>query len=368
MNFKKILINKAVPGMILAKDILDFSGKILLTKGTILTDSIISKLHFYSVKSFIISIGTNGDFTNDNTKMVASEDIVLESHLSKIRNTKEFISFKHDFYNCVDGFHKYMNEALTNDTPIDVVYLLRSIDEVLKNSRNAIHLFDLINSMRNYDDNTYTHSVNVALICHVFGQWVHLSSSEVAILTLCGLFHDIGKLEIPQSIIMKPDKLTEAEYRTIKKHTLLGYELLKDKKIDNRIKNSALMHHERLDGSGYPNQLTNDTIDEFSKIVAIADVYDALTSKRVYRDPLSPFEVLLVFERDGYTKYDPGYLITFFEHMFQTYVMNTVRLSDGSEGKIIMLNKHALAAPVVQVGNKFIDLSKTKSLSIQAII
>lgn len=368
MNSKKIFINKAVPGMILAKDIIDFSGQILLSKGTILTDHIISKLQFYSIKSLMICLNKNGEFSKGTTPAATLDNIEQESHLSKIRNTNEFITFKKDFYNCVEHFKKCINQVITHDDPLDVKNLLGSINKVINNSRNAIHLFDLINSMRKYDDNTYTHCVNVALICHIFGQWIHLSTSEVGILTLCGLFHDIGKLEIPQSIIMKPDKLTDDEYRTIKKHTLTGYELLKDKMIDERIKNAAVMHHERLDGSGYPHQLTGDEIDDFSKIVAIVDVYDALTAKRVYREPLSPFEVLLVFERDGYTKYDPGYLIVFFEEMFQTYVMNTVRLSDGSEGKIIMLNKHALAAPVVQVGNRFIDLSKNKSLFIQAII
>lgn len=368
MKSKNVLINKTVPGMILAKDVIDFSGQILVSKGTTLTDNIISKLQFHSIKSLMICVNKNGELIKENTQSVTSEQILHESHLSNIRKTEEFLTFQKDFNCCVENFQSYMEEVITTNEPLDTTNLLRSIHNVLDNSRNAIHLFDMINSMRNHDDNTYTHCVNVSLICYVFGQWIHLPQSEIGILTLCGLFHDIGKLEIPQSIIMKPDKLTEDEYQTIKKHTLIGYELLKDRAIDDRIKYASLMHHERIDGSGYPNQLTGDEIENFSKIVAIVDVYDALTSKRVYRDPLSPFEVLLVFEKDGYTKYDPSYLIVFFEQMFQTYVTNTVRLSDGSEGKIIMLNKHALAEPVVQVGNTFIDLSKNKSLFIQAII
>ena len=222
--------------------------------------------------------------------------------------------------------------------------------------------------MRDYDDSTYSHCVNVSLICHVFGKWIHLSKSENEILTLCGLFHDVGKLEIPQSIVMKPSKLTDDEYATIKTHTVIGYEMLKNKNIDQRIKYSALMHHERLDGSGYPQKLKNNDINNFAKIVAIADVYDALTSKRVYREPLCPFEVLSIFEKEGDTKYDPQYLVIFLEQMFQTYVTNTVRLNNGCEGKIIMLNKHDLSSPVIQIENDFIDLSKDKSLYIQAII
>ncbi|WP_310602828.1 HD-GYP domain-containing protein [Anaerosporobacter sp.] len=365
MKFKSIFLSKAVPGMTLARDILDFSGHILVARDTILTDKIITKLQFYSIQSLTVRIDEQGNITTDAVPM---DSISQESHLSNIRDTEEFAQFQKKFYGCVEYFQNYLNNVIHNDAPLDVANLLHFTNDILETSRNMIHLFDMLNCMRNYDDNTYTHCVNVALICHVFGNWIKLPQEELEVLTLCGLFHDIGKLEIPQSIIMKPDKLTEDEYNVVKKHTLIGYELLKDKNIDERIKTAALMHHERLDGSGYPHQLNSTSIENFARIVSIADVYDALTSKRVYRDPLCPFEVLHIFEQEGYTKYDPAYLVVFFEQMFQTYVMNTVRLSDGSEGMIIMLNKHSLANPVVQVGNQFIDLSKNKSLSIQAII
>lgn len=367
MKHKKILINKATPGMILARDIIDFSGQMLVAKGTTLTDWIISKLQFYSIHSLMICTDENNEIVKQTFPSNA-EAISQESHLNNIRNTKEFIKFQKEFFNYVEQLQRDMDEVITRNGSLNVTNLLRSTNELISYSRNAIHLFDMLNCMRNYDDSTYTHCLNVSLLCNIFGQWIHLPQPELEVLTLSGLFHDIGKLEIPQSIIMKPAKLTDSEYKMIQKHPLLGYELLKDRNIDNRIKNAALMHHERLDGSGYPQKLKGDQIDELAKIVAIADVYDALTSKRIYRDPLCPFEVLHIFEKEGYTKYDPSYLIVFFDQIFQTYVLNTVRLNDGSEGKIVMINKHALGAPVVQVGDKFIDLSKEKSLFIQEII
>ncbi|WP_455716343.1 HD-GYP domain-containing protein [Anaerosporobacter sp.] len=367
MKSKKILITKATPGMILARDIIDFSGQMLVAKDTTLTDWIISKLQFYNIHSLVIIINENEEIvktTPDKEEEIISQD----SNLNRIRNTKEFIQFQKEFFNFVEQFHRGMDEVLTHKAPLNVPGLLSTTNKLISTSRNAIHLFDMLNCMRNYDDSTYAHCLNVSLLCNIFGQWIHLPPDELEVLTLSGLFHDIGKLEIPQSIIMKPAKLTDSEYRLMQKHPTLGYELLKDMNIDNRIKNAALMHHERLDGTGYPQKLKGPQIDELAKIVAIADVYDALTSKRIYRDPLCPFEVLHIFEEEGYTKYDPSYLIVFFNQIFQTYVLNTVRLNDGSEGKIIMINKDALGSPVVQIGDRFIDLSKNKSLFIQAII
>ena len=151
-------------------------------------------------------------------------------------------------------------------------------------------------------------------------------------------------------------------------HTIKGYNIIKDKDIDSRIVNTILMHHERCDGSGYPNGLTGNQIDDFAKIVAIADVYDAMTSARIYRGPLCPFEVIELFETEGYQKYDAHYLLTFLDGIVQTYIHNEVRLSNGQKGKIVMLNKNALTKPVIQSGKSFIDLSKHKEISILEIL
>ena len=147
-----------------------------------------------------------------------------------------------------------------------------------------------------------------------------------------------------------------------------GYEVLKDFPIDIRVKYAALMHHERCDGSGYPNGFVAEQIDEFAKIIAIADVYDAMTSSRRYRNAICPFDVIEEFERDGFLKFDAGYLMTFLERIVQSYIHNMVRLSDGREGEVIMINRLSLSRPVVKVGNDYVDLSKDRKLSIREIV
>ena len=193
--------------------------------------------------------------------------------------------------------------------------------------------------------------------------------SDLDVLTLCGLLHDVGKVQIPDEILEKPDRLTPEEYEIMKTHTVLGYRMMERERIDKRIKNAALMHHERFDGKGYPFGLTGDRIDTFASIVAIADVYDALTSDRCYRSAVCPFEVIALFESNGLTEYNPKFILTFLEHIAQTYVGNSVRLSDGSQGKISMIDTKKLLRPLIQLeSGEFVDLSKRLDLYVEEII
>ena len=154
----------------------------------------------------------------------------------------------------------------------------------------------------------------------------------------------------------------------MKGHSVEGYNVLKDYPIDIRVKYAALMHHERCDGSGYPNGFKAKQIEDFSKIIAIVDVYDAMTADRQYRKAICPFDVIGGFERDGFLKFDTKYLMIFLERIVESYLHTIVRLNDGREGEVVMINKLSLSKPVVRVGDSFVDLSKEPSLFIECII
>ena len=192
-----------------------------------------------------------------------------------------------------------------------------------------------------------------ALICRRIGKWLKVDAATLDTLTLCGLLHDIGKLKID----------------LVKRHTKFGYELLKPLNIDPHIKKAALLHHERCDGSGYPLKATQKDLDDFSMVVAIADVYDAMTAARSYRAPLCPFQVIERFEQEGLQKYKPKFILTFLQHIASTYQNNRVLLSNGQSANIVMLNQQHLARPIVQLNdNSCIDLSTRLDLHIQSIL
>ena len=127
----------------------------------------------------------------------------------------------------------------------------------------------MINQMHSINDSVYAHCVNVALISRMIGRWLRLEQQDLNILTCCGLLHDIGKLAIPDEILNKPGKLTDEEFATIKSHPVLGYQMIANQNLDARIKQAIFMHHERYDGSGYPNKLSGESLPNFAMIVAI---------------------------------------------------------------------------------------------------
>ena len=299
--------------------------------------------------------------------MVISED-VFSYHGQCLAKQNTPVTFKTDYTKKVSFMKENINNFIVNDEDLNVDQLLDETLTLFGENSTTISMFDMLHNMRQIDDSTYAHSVNVALICRLIGKWKNFSEKDMDTLTLCGLLHDIGKSKIPNEIIGKPGKLTDSEYEEIKKHPVIGYNLVKNLDIDQRVKNAVLLHHERFDGKGYPLGLTGSEIDDFTSIVSIADVYDAMTANRCYRDGLCPFEVIAMFEKEGLTQFNPKYILTFLDHIANTYINNEVLLSDGSSGKIVLINKK-LTRPTIQLDNgNFVNLESRLDLYVQAII
>lgn len=370
---KRVSLANLVPGMVTAEDIFTYNNQLIVAKNTPLTDKIITRLEFYSIMSVRIhdepaqgpaaqtpsDAGSQPEKGADNQSLTYSE---------QIQNSPQFKEFKANFEQSIDELRGSINDIVEKGAPIDVKASLEQTTRVFNKSNGNFSFFSMLHHMRQYDDLTYAHMMNVSLICRILAQWLHFSEDDVEMATLCGLFHDIGKLAIPDEIIKKPDKLTNEEYKVIKTHTVEGYNILLKQNVNDHIKLSALMHHERCDGGGYPLGVKADKIDKFAKIVAIADVYDAMTAARVYRGPLCPFTVIEIFEKEGLQRYETEYILCFLENVVLTYIKNRVRLSDGREGDIVMVNKNAFSKPLVKVGDAFVDLQKEKGLSIVEIL
>ncbi len=360
---KRIMTSDLLPGMILAENVYTYNNdQLVLPKGFTLTDKSIAKLEFYSTINVLVEdeLAVDAELTN-------SDEATL-SYAQRLRQTKEFLKFKSDFENASSDFENAINDVVKNNKPLDINSIVAPIYSLIESGHGPSNIFDMLHSLRQYDDVTYVHCINVSLISNILGHWMKMSDRDIELLTQAGLFHDIGKILIPGNIIAKPEKLTENEYSLVQTHPKEGYKILKDLDIDLHVKNVALMHHERCDGSGYPFHLTSSQIDPFAKIIAIADVYDAMTSARVYRGPLCPFVAISLFENEGLQKYDTNAVMTFLFNIVNTYLLNRVRLSNGTEGDIVFINRDHLARPTVRIGDRYIDLSISSDLYIKEII
>lgn len=363
---RTVRVTNLKPGMISAEPIYSNQGQLILDSDIPLTNQMIAHLKYYDVPSIKIVDETVPPAAID---LMAKTETANLSYSQKVRNSPGFQRFKKDYLKKISFIQSSLNDLINRTDPIDQASLISQVVGLFGKQFTTISIFDNLHNMRQIDDTTYAHSLNVSMISRMFGMWMGYSEEELDILTLAGLLHDIGKCQIPDEIIQKKGKLTAQEYEVIKTHPRLGYEiLLKQPHIDDRIRKAALMHHERCDGIGYPLGLTMDQIDDVAAIVAIADVYDAMTANRSYRKGLCPFEVIASFELEGLNRYKPQFILCFLEHIANTYVNNNVLLSNGQTGRIVLITRR-LTRPVIQIEhNHFVDLNEHPDLYIQAII
>ena len=299
-----------------------------------------------------------------------SGDTTIRGGYIHTRDTEAFKVFHEVYLKSIDNLKDTFNNVIMKNDDIDKDAILEDVQNIVSKSRNSLHILDMLQCIRNYNDVTYVHSMNVALLSNMIGRIVYpgIRKSELDVLTLSGLLHDIGKMLIPDEIIGKKGRLTISEFNVVKTHVLHGNNILKKLNVDPRVAEVAMRHHERCDGSGYPGGYKGNQIEPFAKIVAIADTYDAMTSDRVYRAAICPFDVIHMFEREGLEKYDTSFLLPFLEKAVQAYINVEVHLSTDKIGRVVMINRDELSRPVVQVGNDFYDLSEDDDISIDKII
>lgn len=367
MAIEKILLSDAKPGMKLANDICDDVGRLVVPYGTVLNRTIIERMEDYKVVVIKVVKEDEQEKFFEQNQQKDQESEQKTGYFEKLKNSEGFKEFETTFNTSLDDFKTVLNDVVLKNNEVDIGQMLDGVKKIIEANKTGYSMLDALACMRGYDDMTYVHSMNVALICNMMAGWLHYSEEDTDMLTAAGLLHDIGKVRIPKEIICKPGKLTDIEYQIIKSHPTLGYDVLKDMLIDEHIKLGALMHHERYDGGGYPGRIKGNQIDEVARIVAVADVYDAMTANRVYREGLCPFDVILHFENEM-AIYDPKYLLLFLEKTAETYIRNRALLSDGREAEILMINKTVLGRPVVMVGNDAVDLSRQKDIKIVKLL
>jgi HD-GYP domain-containing protein (c-di-GMP phosphodiesterase class II) len=242
-------------------------------------------------------------------------------------------------------------------------------EQIYNNISESDYILHCLHSMRHTDEYTYTHSINTAFYSMLIGNWINLSKAQVCELISASLVHDIGKTRIPLNILNKQGKLDASEYEIMKKHTILGYHILDEfPEFNDDLKNAVLLHHERMDGSGYPYGLKGNSICLYSKIISIADVYDAMTQNRIYKNKVSPFDSFEMFLTEGMKLFDFPILYEFLKHMAPLYVGNKVELNNGDIGEIVYIPPQDITSPILYINSEYMDLSKNIDLKVLQVV
>lgn len=348
---KRIMVEELEEGMCISQDVLTESEAFVLPRDTVVTAAIIKRLEKYHIVYV---------YTDDN------EGFQFED----IKETEEFKEFQKNYEDVTDSMQNSFSDIITrNANDSKVKEIIDKGYQFYQQSGDKANVLDMLHAMREYSDSTFLHSLNVAMIASIIVKWLKWPEKDEETIFTAGLFHDIGKLLIPPEILHKPGKLTDDEYAIMKTHPIRGLEILKDYHLSSDILRGVVEHHERFDGSGYPFGKKGANINRFARVLAISDVYDAMTASRVYRGPVCPFDVISVFESEGLHYYDTEYVLTFISNVMETYMHSKVILSNGQKAEIIMINKTMRSRPLVVTDNgKFIDLANTQDIRIDSIV
>jgi len=331
--FKDVKISELEPGMRVAKTIENQFGAILISPGMILDSNMINKLKKMGFDKITV-------FDDPEEQLEKNRYSFTEKYKENVRDIKKiFVS-------------------LSRGKKLDFQQVKGIVDKTSEIDTNR-DVINMLSNIRNVDEYTYTHSINVGLLAMMFGRWAKLDKKEIKSLLYAGLLHDIGKARVPDEILNKKGRLTKEEFDKIKKHTVYGYETVKEcRYISDKIAKAVLLHHERNDGMGYPFGFDKDRIPFLARVLAIVDTYDAMTSDRVYRDHRPPFSVFKLFE-DDLRSYDILLTRIFMGNISQYYLGEMVELSNGKKGEIVYINQNRISKPIVKVGPRYIDLSNS---------
>lgn len=322
---RKISLERARAGVHVARTIQSLDGIVLLSAGSELTEEKILQLKRYNITEIYVEDElSKGIVVSD----IVKEDIVLDVK-AKIKTIMTTPSIKIS----VDG--KKIKEM---------------VEKLLENILRSDFIIANLSDIRSIDDYTYSHSVNVCILSLITGIALGIKGESLRELGVGALLHDIGKIMIDEQILQKPTNLTINEFDEVKKHTVYGYEILKNSSdVNSTAHIIALSHHERKDGSGYPYSLKNNDIPVPARIEAISDVYDALTTNRIYRKKMLPHEVVDYMCSLSNKHFDKTVLDAFISHIANYPVGTAVKLNSGEKGLVAKYNKNFPNRPVVRI-------------------
>ncbi len=321
------------PGMILAKDIILYNSSnfnsLLLTKGQVLNRTFINRIHYHSIEGAYIE-----------SEVFA--DIEVDSYINDTLKAKSLKTVKDVYYELKMSWGKVNSASIRQISGI----VDSLITEILYKDNLSYNIIDF----KNYDDYTYQHCLNVATLAISTGIAMGLGEGMLHDLGMAGLLHDIGKMMIPIEILNKPGKLTDEEFDIIKEHPVNAVNLLKDL-VPYSVLSGIQSHHEKLDGTGYPYGIAGSNIHFYGRVLAVCDVYDALTSDRSYRMTSFPSEVIEYIMGCADKHFDYEILKSFLQVIVAYPIGTFVKLSDKRFAVVVKNNSENIMRPIVRIIN-----------------
>ncbi|MFS1510934.1 HD-GYP domain-containing protein [Chengkuizengella sp. SCS-71B] len=341
---KRVGVSQIQQGDQLVEDVTTMLGGTLFHKGTILRDREIEILTAFLVNNVVVEMEQDEEI-NDEELSILNNELTYE-------------------YQEVFSFIKkvFLNVHSDNIPLLEVRTKLESLISL-------IDQYDILSFAPPITDSTdyFIHkSIKVSMTSYLLAKWSNLPQREWIQVSISGLLHDIGNTKIDPAILHKSGRLISEEIQEIKKHTIHGYHILKDVTgINEGVKLAALQHHEKSDGSGYPLGSDKNKIHLYAKIVAVADIFHAMTSNKNYKEKISPYLALEEIQKLSFGKLDPSLVHTFIKKLTEFQSGSIVKLNNKMIGEIVFFDQNNPTRPWVNVEGQIINLDQERDLYIE---
>ncbi|MBT2293323.1 HD domain-containing protein [Paenibacillus albidus] len=364
-----IAVGELKPGSKIIKDVITPLGGTLFSKGKVILPRDLEILQAFLVQQVEIEGSEVEGKIPEPSKAVAAAGaiahkpgtIINESLLAKSNSSL------HDEYEKMLMLIKKSYRSVAA-APLPILEL-RSQLEILISHLKDYHVLKFAPRTIHDIDYNYHNAVLSALTSYKIAQWCGYPQKDWMQAAFAGLLHDIGNVKVDISLLQKPESLSSEEIEEVRRHTTYGYQLLRNvTAINEGVRLAALQHHEKIDGTGYPLRLEGSQIHDYAKIVAVADIFHAMTLKRAYKEAQSPYLVLEQILTESFGKLDPVIVQVFIQKTTELYNGTRIRLSDGRHGEIIFTDRSNLTRPMVQIEGSIVNLAVERELYIQEII
>ena len=359
---KSARVSEILIGNMIAEPVYSEHGNLLLKEGVIINDHVLNKLLAHEIDYvYIFDALMEG---------VEQKSLVREEKLEEsVRVVKNVFD---------DVLHKESMGVKSGISRSDIALVKNVVDELLKELENAENILYTVVDLIGTDAYTYKHSVNVTVLSIIAAKALGYDREDIKNIAMGALLHDIGKVRVESELILKPGKLTFEERKRVEKHPSYGYELLEAiEGLSYTTKQIILLHHEKLDGSGYPYGLRGIEIPPYVRIVTVCDMYDAMTTDRVYRNKMPIYRALDILMAEAIYRIDPKVYSVLLNNIAVYPVGTGIVLSDGRIGVVMKYRHKNPARPIVRVLNnhlisgkinvELIDLEQSQILFIEDV-
>ena len=366
MDSSFVNVRNIRPGNTIIEDVFVNTNFPIIRKNTKITAIHIEVLEAFGVKEVKIAklVIKRKEIVEDKNIQIVDPDEILE----QLELEKEVIQ---EYYNkAVKDYKKEFNAWRAGIKP-DIIKVRSIILPLLEKFSKEKKLLTMLNDFSDPENYLYHHSIAVGILASAICKEMGYSVGQTLQLGLAGVLADCGMAKIDLSIIKKAAFLTNEEFNEVKKHSLYSYQMVRDTPLlRQELKMAILQHHERLDGSGYPRGDNFEGITVFAQILAIADVYHAMTSERVYRTKESPFKVIEMLMEEEFGKFDIKVVQALYNLVGRLSIGTKVKLTNGKEGTVVFVHRDARLRPTIKLDEEatVLDLTTNRSLAVERVL